>query len=266
MSSSARRVTPTSVVPITFFVREDSDWMMPRGTNLSEALRSLSHAARDTHDYLHVRGASFFADIVRGTKRLNSEVEMALWELVSAGVVTADGFDNLRAFLDPKRRAGQGRGRAARPRNSAGRWSLLFPEEPAGGSVPLEAVAKVLLERYGVVFRDLLARESFPIRWREMLVTLRRLEDRGEVRGGRFIDGFLGEQFALPMAVESVRAARKTPSSGEQVTVSAADPLNLVGIIVPGERLAANSGRTVTYRDGAATTEIESPIARILSA
>ena len=265
-SAPARRVTPTSVVPITFFVREDSDWMMPRGAHFDEALASLSHAARDTHNYLNARGASFFADIVRGTKRLKSEVEMALWELVSAGLVTADGFDNLRAFLDPKRRAGQGRGRAARPRNSAGRWSLLFPEEPASRSVPLEAVAKVLLERYGVVFRDLLGRESFPIRWREMLVNLRRLEDRGEVRGGRFIDGFLGEQFALPMAVESLRAARKAPSSSEQVTVSAADPLNLVGIIIPGERVAANSGRTITYRDGAARTEIESPPARILSA
>jgi ATP-dependent Lhr-like helicase len=265
-SAQARRVTPTSVVPITFFVREDSDWMIPRGAHFHEALASLSHAARDTHDYLRASGASFFADIVCGTKRLKSEVEMALWELVSAGLVTADGFDNLRAFLDPKRRAGQGRGRAARPRNNAGRWSLLFPEEPASRSVPLEAVAQVLLNRYGVVFRDLLARESFPIRWRELLVTLRRLEDRGEVRGGRFVDGFLGEQFALPMAVESVRAARKTPTSGEQVTVSTADPLNLVGIIVPGVRVAANSGRTITYRDGAATTEVESPLANILSA
>ena len=111
-------------------------------------------------------------------------------------------------------------------------------------------MARVLLNRYGVVFRELLARENFPIRWREMLITLRRLEDRGDVRGGRFVDGFLGEQFALPLAVDSLRAARKAPASGERVTVSAADPLNLVGIIVPGERVPANSGRSVTFCDG----------------
>ena len=116
-------------------------------------------------------------------------------------------------------------------------------------------MAQVLLSRYGVVFRDLLARENFPIRWREMLITLRRLEDRGEVRGGRFVDGFLGEQFALPLAVESLRAARKAPTLRECVNVSAADPLNLVGITIPGERVPANSGRSITYRDGVPAME-----------
>jgi ATP-dependent Lhr-like helicase len=188
-----------------------------------------------------------------------------LWELVSAGLVTADGFDNLRAFLDPKRRAGQGRGRAARPRNSTGRWSLLYTTEAGSRPALAEAVARVLLNRYGVVFRELLARENFPIRWREMLVTLRRLEDRGDVRGGRFVDGFLGEQFALPLAVDSLRAARKAPASGEHVTVSAADPLNLVGIIVPGERVPANSGRSVTFCDGVPATETEWTLAKVLA-
>ncbi len=106
--------------------------------------------------------------------------------------------------------------------------------------------------RYGVVFREVLARESGLPRWRELQIGFRRLEDRGEVRGGRFVSGFIGEQFALPVAVESVREMRKVPASGEVVTVSAADPLNLVGIIVPGERVPAISGRTVTYRDGVA--------------
>ena len=110
----------------------------------------------------------------------------------------------------------------------------------------------MLLRRYGVVFRDLLARETNLPKWRELLIGFRRLEDRGEIRGGRFVDGFLGEQFALPVAVESLRAGRKLPLSGDTIALSAADPLNLVGILVPGERIPAISGRTVTFRDGVA--------------
>jgi ATP-dependent Lhr-like helicase len=113
----------------------------------------------------------------------------------------------------------------------------------------------MLLRRYGIVFRDVLARETNLATWRELLMGFRRLEDRGEIRGGRFVDGFLGEQFALPVAVESVRALRKLPPSGETIKLSAADPLNLVGILVPGERVPAISGRTVTFRDGVAVDE-----------
>jgi len=294
-----RRIVPTSAAPITFFVREECQWMLPRRSTPEGVLGGLSHTAGEVFEFLQERGASFFADIVRGTGRLKSEVETGLWELVSAGLATADGFDNLRAFLDPRRRAGQGRGRAARPRHSTGRWSLMFAVEPqdvapAAGhehlasedhgqdgratrhgrlvrehglhagtpdrSVALEAVARVLLNRYGVVFRELLARESFPCRWRDILIALRRLEDRGEVRGGRFVDGFIGEQFALPLAVESLRAARKTPSLGEKVSVSAADPLNLVGIIVPGERVPAPSGRWITFCDGVPAREVGAPL------
>ncbi len=112
----------------------------------------------------------------------------------------------------------------------------------------------MLLRRYGIVVRDVLARESNLPPWRELLMAFRRLEDRGEIRGGRFVDGFLGEQFALPVAVESIRAMRNLPLTGETVTLSAADPLNLVGILVPGERVPAISGRTVSYRDGVAVT------------
>jgi ATP-dependent Lhr-like helicase len=110
----------------------------------------------------------------------------------------------------------------------------------------------MLLRRYGVVFRDLLARETNLPRWRELQIGYRRLEDRGEVRGGRFVDGFLGEQFALPAAVESLRAHRERPqnANSERVVIAAADPLNLVGVIVPGERIPAISGRNVTFRDG----------------
>jgi ATP-dependent helicase Lhr and Lhr-like helicase len=191
---------------------------------------------------------------VRGTGKLKAEIETALWELVAAGLVTADGFDNLRSLIDPKRRAGQGSGRSTRPRHSAGRWAMLHPDAVVERSRAVEAACWMLLRRYGIVIRDLLARESNVPTWRELLMAFRRLEDRGEIRGGRFVDGFLGEQFALPVAVESVRAMRSLPLSGETMTLSAADPLNLVGILVPGERVPAISGRTVSYRDGVAVT------------
>src|SRR5436853_247985 len=249
-----RRVIPTSVAPITFFVREEADWMMPRhsGTDLPEETPGLSHGAREVLDFLRHRGASFFADIVRGTEKLKAEIETALWELVAAGIVTADGFDNLRSLIDPKRRAGQGHGRTSRPRHSAGRWSLLYTDQIAERNKAVEATCWMLLKRYGVVFRDLLVRETILPKWRELQIAFRRLEDRGEIRGGRFVDGFLGEQFALPVAVESLRAARKVEPTGETLTLSAADPLNLVGILVPGERVPAISGKTVSFRDGVA--------------
>ncbi|MGA8429818.1 MAG: DEAD/DEAH box helicase [Candidatus Sulfotelmatobacter sp.] len=248
-----RRVIPTSVAPITFFVREEADWMTPRHPASDQAeARGLSHDAKLVLEFLKQRGASFFADMVRGTGKLKAEIETALWELVAAGVVTADGFDNLRALIDPKRRAGQGHGRSNRPRHSAGRWALLHADQPAERPRMIEAICWMLLRRYGIVFRDLLAREANLPSWRELLMGFRRLEDRGEIRGGRFVDGFLGEQFALPIAVDSVRALRNLPTDAETVTLSAADPLNLIGILVPGDRVPAISGRTVSYRDGIA--------------
>jgi ATP-dependent Lhr-like helicase len=265
-AATPRRVVPTSAAPITFFVREDADWMArPSFAKTPEGKRAdptepagLSHPARDVLDRLRQSGASFFTDLVRGTGRLKAEVEGALWELTAAGLVTADGFDNLRALVDPRRRAGQGAGRTARPRHSTGRWSLLHPAVDVDRAQMIEAACHMLLRRYGVVFRELLARESVLPPWRDLLLGFRRLEDRGEIRGGRFVTGFIGEQFAAPTAVESLRAMRHQAPSGEALTVSAADPLNLVGIIVPGDRVAAISGRTVTFRDGvpvvAATT------------
>ncbi len=126
----SRRIVPSSIAPITFFVRDDADWMACRHhSSESDGLRGLSRGAKEVLDLLRIRGALFFADIVRGTRKLKSEVEADLWELVAAGMITADGFDNLRALIDPKRRSGQGRGRALRPRDSGGRWSLLFMEK-----------------------------------------------------------------------------------------------------------------------------------------
>src|SRR5580692_11292787 len=252
VSDAKRRVIPTSVAPITFFVREDAEWMIPRREAGEAEFTGLSADAAAILQFLRQRGASFFADIVRGVGKLKSEVEAALWELVAAGLLTADGFDNLRALIDPKRRSGQGAGRASRPRHSAGRWSLLFSGEVHDRTRALEATCWMLLRRYGIVFRELLTRETNLPKWRELLITFRRLEDRGEIRGGRFVSGFLGEQFALSVAVDSLRAQRNQQPTGELVTISAADPLNLVGILVPGERVAANSGKVVAFQDGVA--------------
>jgi len=262
-----RRVVPTSVAPITFFVRDDAEWMALPSVRTAHqeaeaGLKGLSPGAREVMEFLRQRGASFFTDIVRGTGKLKSEVETGLWELVAAGLVTADGFDNLRSLIDPKRRAGQGSGKSTRPRHSAGRWSLLYPLEGDDPQRALESVCRMLLERYGVVFRELLARESILPRWRDLLITFRRMEDRGEIRGGRFVSGFIGEQFALPIAVESLRAMKSVAPSGETITISAADPLNLAGIVVPGERVPAISGKHVSFRDGAL---VETPQAQPLS-
>lgn len=245
-----RRVMPTSIAPITFFLREDSNWMpKPQRIIDEENLTGLSHAAQTIYLYLKQKGASFFADIVRGTNRLKSEVENGLWELVTAALITADGFDNLRALIDPKRRLDKKR-RDLRLRHSSGRWSLLHVAEDITQQTQLEAICWMLLKRYGIVFRDLLAREKNLPRWRELLLTFRRLEDRGEIRGGRFVSGFLGEQFALPYAVDSLRAIKKKELDNQIINISAVDPLNLIGIILPGSRTSAISGKTIGLQNG----------------
>jgi len=247
-----RRVIPTRVAPIAFFVREDADWLRPHHPGAEDSATSfLSPVAQALLELMKQRGALFFPDMVRATGRLKAEVETGLWELVAAGLVTADGFENLRALVTPKSASGTGIGKVRRPRHAPGRWSLLHTEG-ADRDRSVESCCWMLLRRYGVVFRDLLVRETNLPRWRELQIGYRRLEDRGEVRGGRFVDGFLGEQFALPVAVESLRAHRKLPpnANSERVIIAAADPLNLVGIVVPGERIPAISGRSVTFRDG----------------
>jgi ATP-dependent Lhr-like helicase len=170
-------------------------------------------------------------------------VEDGLWELVAAGLVTADGFENLRSLVDPKRRRGEGRGRFSRPRHAAGRWALV---RNSGNAVANEAralaFADQLLARWGVLFRDLLARESLAPPWRDLLPVLRRKEAQGEIRGGRFVSGFSGEQFARPEALDLLRAIRRSASeSDEQLEVANSDPLNLAGIILPGPRVSTLS-------------------------
>ena len=188
-------------------MRDDASWLL--ATPQPSPKDALSHPSREVLAVLETRGASFFADLLRATGRLASEVEDALWELVAAGLVTADGFENLRALLDPKRRRGEGRGRTARPRHAPGRWALLrHTEVPPDGNA--EAFARQLLLRWGIVFRDAAYRESLAPAWRDLLVALRRMESRGEIRGGRFVASFIGEQFALPEALELVRAVRRS--------------------------------------------------------
>jgi len=203
----SRRVRPTRVAPLAIFLREDAAWLL--ATPQPSSPDSLSHPARAVLEALESHGAAFFADLARATGRLASEVEDALWELVAAGLVTADGFENLRALLDPKRRRGEGRGRRARPRHSPGRWDLLRHGRPPGGGNS-EIFARQLLLRWGVVFRDAAAREPLAPAWRDLLVELRRMESRGEIRGGRFVAAFIGEQFALPEALDLLRAIRRT--------------------------------------------------------
>src|SRR5258708_5761086 len=246
-----RRVVPSSVAPITFFIREDADWMIPRNAGTADNDASgLSEGARSVLVYLRQRGASFFTDIVRGARIIKAEAESALWELVTAGTITADGFGNNRAMGDPQRRAAKGKMHSARPGNSVGRRSILHVGEVPERERTLEAMCWTLLRRYGVVFREVLARESMVPRWRELLITYRRLEDRGEIRGGRLVSGVVGEQFAPPISVDSLRGSSKYPPAGEVVTISAADPLNLVGILVPGERVPPASLKNISLQDG----------------
>ncbi|MEO8402437.1 MAG: DEAD/DEAH box helicase [Gammaproteobacteria bacterium] len=248
-NTTNKRVIPTSVAPITFFLRDSSQWMSgvsPLTTH--DKLNSVSHVAKSVYDYLKQNGASFFADIVIGVGHLKTEVETGLWELVTAGITTADGFDNLRSLIDPRRRLGRKGRHRIRHQYSTGRWVLLKPIGTADSAKQTEAICWLLLKRYGVVFRDLLDREKIIPRWRDLLIVFRQLEDRGEIRGGRFVNGFLGEQFALPYAVDSLRASIKKELTHEEITLSGVDPLNLVGSILPGLRVSALTGKKVVIQ------------------
>lgn len=202
---------------------------------------------------LRARGASFFDDLVQRTKAHPAEVEAALWQLVAAGCVTGDGFSGMRSLVDRAAReavwqVGSFRGPA--PLVVSGRWSELCADAGADDDAAvIEALARQYLRRWGVVLRETLSREPQAPPWRELLRVYRRLELAGEIRGGRFVAGFVGEQFALPEAVDALRAVRKQPVRGELVRVAACDPLNLTGALSPG-RVPATPGGTVAYKDG----------------
>jgi ATP-dependent helicase Lhr and Lhr-like helicase len=264
--AAPKRVVPTSMAPVTFFLREDALWMdrcLAQRAIPEPALQAcLSELAWRTRGHLTQYGAVFAGDLVRGLGLPAEQVNRALWELVAAGLVTADGFDSLRVLIDPRRKAAF-QGGLKRTRNTVGRWSLLNPSAglvESGGAqaerreAELESACWMLLRRYGVVFRDVLERETTIPRWRELLGMFRRLEARGNVRGGRFLSGFGGEQFAVPEAVASLRESRLHVGD-EAITVAAADPLNLAGVVVPGERPAAVPGKTVSFVAGAVRVE-----------
>lgn len=251
---------PTRAAPISIALRRDLPWLLePVDRHAPPTIddAGLSAEARSVLGLLGTMGASFFDDIVRGTRLGRREVEEALWELVSAGRITGDGFAGLRGLLGPARNVAQVKrfGRGA-PVFAAGRWSLLrapqmvAPDEPAPDTEPVEHFARQLLRRWGVVFREVVSREARAPAWGALVRVFRKLEMRGEIRGGRLVASFVGEQFALPEALEALRAVRNDPLRGETVRLSGCDPLNLVGVIVPGERVPAVAGNVVVLRDG----------------
>ena len=256
-SEGARRVRPTRVAPLAIFPREDAASLLPPAAEPP----LLSHPASDVLAALKSRGALFFHELLKATSRLASEVEDALWELTAAGLVTADGFENLRALIDPKRRRGEGHGRFARPRHAAGRWALI--ERAPAPHEGVEFFANVFLQRWGVVFRDVLARETLAPAWRDLLVAYRRMEARGEIRGGRFVSGFVGEQFARPEAVDVLRLLRRSAPLGEEIQISHADPLNLTGIILPGPRTGSLTQGFLRLVDGVPREDEGSPLDRL---
>jgi len=199
-------------------------------------------------DHLRARGAAFFADLLRGTGLLRAQLELALGELVWRGLITADSFAGLRALVAvPKKTSGRRRVRPQTGIEAAGRWSLIATPPDADAT---EAVARVLLRRWGVVARKIIEREGVRVPWRELLVVFRRLEARGEIRGGRFVGGLTGEQYALPEAIATLREVRRAPKTGRVFVVSAADPLNLVGLLTPGARVTAIRKNRIALRDG----------------
>jgi ATP-dependent helicase Lhr and Lhr-like helicase len=257
-------LVPSRATPITLTIRDDLPWLLrvARG-DLCPAEPGPGRTA-DVLEALRQHGALFRPDLASRTGRLPSEVDEALWDGVARGLITADGFRAVRSLLRsrsrpsyPPRRGLRGGLRRGTPGTGpAGRWSLLPEPMPPGDPDELaEAAAEQLIVRWGVVFRDLVRRENLAVPWREILWALRRMEARGTIRGGRFVTGFSGEQFAHPDAVDALREVRKQRLTGEMVELSAADPLNLTGIILPGPRVPAIRANTVLYRDGAVPSE-----------
>ena len=277
------RTKPGRSAPLAFFTRQDASWLLESRPLVLEDIPGLSPVALEVANALRQWGACFLSDISRSTGRLAAEVEDGLWELVSRGLVTGDGMAGLRVLLLPnrKRRGPEHRLRVIRGGNAPGRllplgrWSLLQPQRPhlsdhppGEPPRPEESASRMtppgedheeftirmahqLLRRYGIVIRELLTREPHAPRWRVLLGLYRRMEARGEIRGGRFVSGFVGEQFALPEAVDTLRALRRERSPrGDTVLVPAADPLNLVGILTPGGRVSPFSHQWIAIREG----------------
>ena len=281
---SRRLAPPTRSAPIGFALREELPHLLEPWESRVVVRGNLSGLAHEVLRFLEREGASFQDDIQRGTGQLPTQVEEGLWELAASGLVTADGLADLRSLLLPARQRDQARRRWGRagdslrgPVGPRGRWALLGKnaggaqidpaaqeragqqaDAKAGGYAPAaadqrtraETFGSQLLLRYGVMVRELLAREAQAPPWRELVRAYRSMEARGEIRGGRFVDGLVGEQYALPEAVDLLRRVRRLSGEPERLVVSAADPLNLVGILTPGRRVSPLSGLYILFESG----------------
>jgi ATP-dependent helicase Lhr and Lhr-like helicase len=257
-----RKAAPVRTTPITLLARRHAA-LWGSLVVADDATAQPSARGEAVLNCIREYGASFFDELVEATGLMRLQVEEALAELVALGLVTSDSFVGLRALLMPadKRRSSAGGRRRRRTvlfgMEDAGRWALARrsrsppPGPQSAGNEAVEHIARTLLRRYGVVFWRLLEREADWLPpWRDLLRVYRRLEARGDIRGGRFVAGFSGEQYALPEAVGMLREMRRKPPSGEWISVSGVDPLNLAGILTPGAKLAALSGNRLLYREG----------------
>ncbi|HYY35481.1 MAG TPA: DEAD/DEAH box helicase, partial [Candidatus Binatia bacterium] len=270
---NTRTSAPLRTSPIALYQRENlQNWLILAQQN---SAIELSVTTQTVFDALKTGGALFFTELVRRSGLLPSQAEEALSQLAALGLVTSDSFDGLRALLVPSNKRptfGRNAGKRRRKTNLAsiefaGRWSLLRTDvasQPSGNGAEssardagIEKFGRVLLRRYGVVFRRLLERESFPVTWYELGRIYRRWEARGEIRGGYFVGGISGEQFALPEAIGLLRSIRKAPSNGELTALSAADPLNLQGILTPGPRISALTANRILFFDGLPIAALE---------
>jgi ATP-dependent Lhr-like helicase len=243
---------------VALFLREDLEaWTTIReidgGNGRTRPLGPASERVRET---LRTRGALFADELCQSCELRPTDLHAALAELVAAGVAASDGFAGLRTLV------GDGA-----PAKAAGRWSLMpaASDDPHARESALEKQAWSFLRRYGVVCRRMLARESNAAPWRRLLGVYRRLELRGEIRGGRFVSGVSGEQYALPDAVTRLREIRRTPADGRLNVISAADPLNLSGVLTSGDRVRAVAGTRIVYRDGIALAALEGDYIRPLA-
>jgi ATP-dependent helicase Lhr and Lhr-like helicase len=256
----AAQAGPVRSTPITLLARRNVPFWSALGGQFDPA--NLSSRAQSVAEFVRERGASFFDEIAEHVRMLPIELEEALAELVAVGLVNSDSFAGLRVLLMPSGRRSTAASHALRHRRrvaifgmaDAGRWALVRrpqPESEGRGEDAVEQVVRTLLRRWGVIYWKLLTREAAWLpAWRDILQCCRRLEARGEIRGGRFVDGFSGEQYATPEAIGALRETRRQPHSRALVALSGADPLNLMGIVTPGPRLPSIAGNRLLYRDG----------------
>lgn len=240
-NKKSKKIFPNKNIPISFFIREENHWFPTKAHLMEEQLSNLSHVSQAIYKFILQKGASFFSNLKNNLSYLKSEIENGLWELVAAGLITSDSYDNLRALINRRRRLHY---RGEKPmKQNYGRWSLLIEENIVDQTEKMNAICWILLKRYGVVFREIIEREKNIPSWYEILLSLRRLEEQGEIRGGHFIKGFRGEQFALPIALTSLRAHTLI---SEKVILSSSDPLNLIGILLPGKKIINTSQKLLS--------------------